>query len=68
MRSQSQPQLIDRQIRDNWKLAGEKDRYDKACQRARDLLVTHPPEPLPETTLKELRAIVNAAERSWKFP
>lgn len=63
MRSQSQPQLIDRQIRDNWKLAGEKDLYDKACQKARDLLETHEPDPLPESTLSELRGIINAAEK-----
>ncbi len=62
MRSQSQPQLIDRQIRENWQLAGGKDLYEQACQKARHLLETHKPEPLPESTLSQLRTIVNTAE------
>ncbi len=62
MRSQSQPQLIDRQIRENWQLSGGKDLYEQACQKARHLLETHKPEPLPESTLSQLRTIVNAAE------
>jgi trimethylamine--corrinoid protein Co-methyltransferase len=63
MRSQSQPSLIDRQIRENWEMGGGKDLYEKSCEKARHLLETHTPDPLPDSTLLELRNIINAAEK-----
>jgi len=65
MRSQSQPSLIDRQIRENWEMGGGKDLYEKACGKARHLLETHKPDLLPDRTLVELRNIINAAEEEF---
>ena len=68
MRSQSQPQLIDRRIRENWELSGGQDLYERACEKARYLLETHEPLPLPDSTLSELHAIVNGAEEERGVP
>ena len=63
MRSQSQPRLIDRRVRDDWSAAGGSDLAASAVAAARELLATHEPEPLPDGTLAELRAIVESTER-----
>jgi trimethylamine--corrinoid protein Co-methyltransferase len=63
MRSQSQPKLIDRRVRDDWEADGAGDLYRRAIAAARDLLATHAPEPLPVETLAALRAIVESTER-----
>jgi trimethylamine--corrinoid protein Co-methyltransferase len=62
MRSQSQPQLIDRSRRDRWTAAGAKDLYTRANEKAIHILENHQPDPLPESTLKEIRAIVDETE------
>jgi trimethylamine--corrinoid protein Co-methyltransferase len=63
MRSQSQPKLIDRRVRDDWAAAGATDLYQRATAEARRILETHEPEPLPQEVAAELRAIVEATER-----
>jgi len=68
MRSQSQPRLIDRQIRGNWELSGGRDLYERACEKARHLIESHNPPPLPESTLLQLRTIVNSAEEERGVP
>lgn len=62
MRIQSQPELIDRSRRERWESAGGKDLYEKANEKARWILENHQPEPLPESTLEEIRAIVQETE------
>jgi trimethylamine--corrinoid protein Co-methyltransferase len=62
MRSQSQPQLIDRTRRDRWTAAGAKDLYTKANEKAIHILENHQPDPLPESILKEVRGIVDEVE------
>ncbi len=68
MRSQSQPRLIDRQIRDNWEAGGGIDLYEKAFQKARDILDTPHPDPLPADTCLHLREIINSAEKELGVP
>ena len=68
MRSQSQARLIDRRIRENWELDGGRDLYERACEKARHLLETYEPPALPDSTLAELRAIVNGAEAELGVP
>jgi trimethylamine---corrinoid protein Co-methyltransferase len=63
MRSQSQPKLIDRRVREDWAAAGGSDLYARSTAEARRLLDDHEPEPLPDDVLRELRAIVDAADR-----
>ena len=62
MRSQSQPRLIDRRVREDWAAGGGTDLYERATTEARRLLETHQPEPLPDETLAALRNIVEQTE------
>ena len=62
MKSQSQPQLIDRQMRERWTASGSTDMYQRAIEKARHILETHKPDPLPDNALAAMRAIVEEAE------
>ena len=62
MRSQSQPKLIDRRMREDWEASGSTDIHTRATQTARHILETHKPEPLPEDVLASMRSIVEEAE------
>ena len=63
MREQSQPTLIDRRVREEWKAAGSTTLYDRALVKARQILETHVPDPLADGVADELAVIVGAAER-----
>ena len=62
MKTQSQPDLIDRRMREDWEASGRTDMYQRAWERARYILETHRPEPLPDNVLEKLRSIVEEAE------
>ncbi len=62
MRSQSQAELIDRKIREDWVKAGSTDIYQRAMEQARFILENHKPDPLPEDVLATIRSIVEEAE------
>jgi len=62
MASQSQPRLIDRKRRMQWERAGGTDIYQRATEKAREILETHKPEPLPDDVLATIRSIVEEAE------
>jgi len=62
MRSQSQPKLIDRRMREDWVKEGSTDIYQRALEQARFILENHKPEPLPEDVLAAIRSIVEEAE------
>jgi trimethylamine---corrinoid protein Co-methyltransferase len=62
MRTQSQPKLIDRRVREDWKAAGGTDLTTRARAEAKRILETHVPAPLPEGVAERLREIVAAAE------
>jgi len=47
---------------DDWEQAGRTDIYAKATEKAREILETHKPEPLPEDVRKKIRLIVEKAE------
>jgi trimethylamine--corrinoid protein Co-methyltransferase len=63
MRDTSQPELIDRRVREDWEARGSSDMYQRAMEKARGLLDTHQPEPLPDDVLKQVRSIVDKADR-----
>jgi trimethylamine--corrinoid protein Co-methyltransferase len=62
MRTQSQPKLIDRRMREDWQAAGATDIYQRALEEARYILENHKPDPLPDNVLAEIRSIVEEAE------
>ena len=68
MRSQSRPELIDRSIRQEWSAGGSTDMYERACEKAKYILETHQPDPLPEEVLRHLEKIIQKAERERGVP
>ena len=62
MRSQSQPELIDRKGMEEWKASGSKNIYLRATEKARNILDTHKPEPLPEDVISEIQSIIKETE------
>ena len=63
MRSQSQPKLIDRRRRPNGEELGKTDIYQRACEKAREILETHQPDPLPDSVLTVIRSIIEETEK-----
>ncbi len=62
MRGQSQPEFIDRRVREEWEESGSTSMYERACQKARQIIETHVPDPLPEGVAEALRNVVLEAE------
>ena len=63
MKSLSQTQLFDRSNREDWEKKGRQQSYAKALSRAIDILENHKPQPLPDSAFKQIRAIVEEAEK-----
>jgi trimethylamine--corrinoid protein Co-methyltransferase len=63
MKSQSQAQIIDRRMREDWETAGGTDAYKRAHNRMLEILETYEPAPLPENVLNTIRSIVEEAEK-----
>ncbi len=63
MRTQSQPEIIDRKSRGAWEKAGGTTAYERAIQKARWILENHKPEPLPDDVLGTIRSIVVETEK-----
>ena len=61
MREASQPELIDRRVREDWEARGSSDLYQRSLLKARRILETHRPEPLPDDVLRRIRKIVDDA-------
>ena len=62
MRSQSQPTLIDRNMREDWTAAGSTDIYQRSLEQAEFILENHKPDPLPDGAAETIRSIVEEAE------
>ncbi|MDQ1351180.1 MAG: hypothetical protein QG657_1482 [Acidobacteriota bacterium] len=63
MRSQSQPEFIDRTMREVWERKGAHLPHQKAMLKVRKILETHKPEPLPQHVLDKIRSIVMETEK-----
>ena len=63
MRETSQPELMDRRVREDWEARGSTDVYRRAQVRAREILASHEPEPLPDDVRQRIRKIVADADR-----
>ena len=62
MRTQSQPELIDRRGIEDWQAAGGTDVYQKAAEEAKRILENHNPEPLGHDVSAEIRSIIAETE------
>lgn len=62
---QSNPEFFNRQNRRAWEEAGAPTCYDKAVEKAKDVLEKHKPDPLPEKVAKDLREIIVETEKEW---
>ena len=60
---QSQPKLIDRQMRNRWAEAGSTDMAQRAEILARKVIAEYRPQPLAEEARQKIRGIVNAREK-----
>jgi trimethylamine--corrinoid protein Co-methyltransferase len=67
MKTLSRTHMFDRSNREDWELNGKPDSYDRALARAREILDTHQPEPLPCGAAKQIRLIVDEAEKELKL-
>ena len=63
MKSQSQAQIIDRRMREDWEAAGSMDAYKRAHDRVIEILETYEPAPLPANVLNTIQSIVEEAEK-----
>ncbi len=57
------PKFIDRDNRSEWVKNGSVTFIDSATKKAIDIIENHKAKPLPDTVLKELRAIVEQADK-----
>ena len=62
MRALSAPRLFDRTMREDWEQAGKPEIYEKATQKARQILETHTPDPLPDDVQKQIQSIAAESE------
>lgn len=59
---QIQATIFDRRVREDWLADGAKSLRLAANQKAKAILETHEPEPLPDDMIRELKRIVKKAE------
>lgn len=67
-KSQSQPKLFDRRMRDAWTQSGALNQTDRALARAREILRTHFPPVLPDDVKGKLRRLINQVEKEKGLP
>jgi trimethylamine--corrinoid protein Co-methyltransferase len=63
MRELSQPEVLDRRVREDWEARGASDLATRSRARALELIDTHEPLPLDADVAKQIRGIIEAADR-----
>ena len=63
MRDHSQPELVDRRVREDWTSAGSTDMYARARARALKILSEHHPAPLPADVAAQIARILAGAAK-----
>ena len=63
MRELSQPEVLDRRVREDWEARGSQDLATVARARALELIESHEPMPLDPDMAKQIRGIIEAADR-----
>jgi trimethylamine--corrinoid protein Co-methyltransferase len=64
LRSQSFAPNSDRRMRHSWLNAGGKDMTQRALEKARQILASHKPLPVPEEARKAIRDLINREEKA----
>ena len=64
MREQSQPEYLDRRVREDWEERGSTDLYQRCLAKAREVIQEHRPEPVPADVAARIRAIVDETDRA----
>jgi trimethylamine--corrinoid protein Co-methyltransferase len=64
MRELSQPEMLDRRVREDWEARGSRDLYATCLEKARDIIREHVPEPVPDDVAARLHAIVAETDRA----
>jgi trimethylamine--corrinoid protein Co-methyltransferase len=64
MRELSQPEVLDRRVREDWEARGSRDLYETCRAKARDVLAEYHPEPVPDDVAARVRAIVEETDRA----
>ena len=63
MRELSQPEILDRRVREDWEARGSTDLATRARARALDLVESHQPLPLDPDVAEQVHGIIEAADR-----
>jgi trimethylamine--corrinoid protein Co-methyltransferase len=63
MRELSQPEVLDRRVREDWEERGASDLATRTRARAQELIDTHEPLPLDPEIAARIRGIIAAADR-----
>ena len=64
MRDLSQPEYLDRRVREDWQQRGADDLYQRCLAKAREVIQEHRPEPLPDDVVARIHAIVEETDRA----
>ena len=63
MRELSQPEVLDRRVREDWEARGSTDLAARAHARALELIESHQPLPIDPDVAEQVRRIIKAANR-----
>ena len=64
MREQSQPEFLDRRVREDWESRGSSDLYQRCLEKAREVVREYKPEPVPDDVAARIHAIVEETDRA----
>jgi trimethylamine--corrinoid protein Co-methyltransferase len=64
MRALSQPEVLDRRVREDWEARGSRDLYTTCLEKARDIIREHVPEQVPDDVAARVHAIVEETDRA----
>jgi trimethylamine--corrinoid protein Co-methyltransferase len=56
------PRILDRSAHHNWEEAGSQDSTTTARRIARETILNHTPQPLPESAIETARGLIQTAE------
>ena len=64
MRELSQPEVLDRRVREDWEARGGTDLYARCREQARQILDEYQPQQLDDETRRRVHAIVEETDRA----